>query len=195
MADWTVFIWNCPQVKQWLKELIMKTPPKEGLIAITSMLRFFQTKERKRLDGMPPEDIMEQGADFLEDEWSRKFFMTVCGFSRMANHLLEQNAQEKTIAWLTWRYPFLEENEKIRENLPPLIELACHKPNWNITFKRLVAILSQSERTTMAEGLVHCLAPDGNLKPLQVDTLEDLLTKLLLSENLAAELIENRRKG
>ena len=167
-------------------------PTKFSNLQLSALVKELSASKRKRLPGIPPEDLMEMAADHLEDPWARSFFTTIAGFTRLAQLLTEST--KNITPWLEKRFPEAKEDERLRGAIEMISKQSLEHINLNITLKRITAILTQGERAVMAEGLMDLLSPEGNIAPEKMTALESTLTRVLLSEEAATDLIENWKR-
>lgn len=143
------------------------------------------------------EDLMERAADLLSDPWARIFFTTVAGFTRL--HQIMTGASAETVVaaalpWLGRHFPQLQARPELQPLLETIARQALAAVNLNITFKRLTSILTQAERAVLAEGLLDLLSPQANLKPEQIQIVEETLIKLMLSQQAGMELLDHWKR-
>jgi hypothetical protein len=167
--------------------------PKQSKGEIVSLMKLLQSPPRKRLPGIPPEDLMEQGADHLEDDWARTFFMTVAGFTRLLHLLAEEKEKDEILNtsqnYLHQYFRKLSGHEEIVRAIELICKTSIERINLNITFKRMTAILSTGERATLAQGLLDTLWPQGTIPPEKEEMVEEVLIKLMLSQQTAMEIL------
>ena len=165
---------------------------KQTTLQIERVVQEISAPKRKRIPGIPTEDLMETAADYLEDPWARSFFTTVSGFARLTKLLTDDT--QNVFSWLEKQFPEAKENEKIKQAIQMIAQKSLESINLNITLKRMTAILTQAERAVLAEGLLDQISLEANINPEKMTLIESLLTKLLLSEEAAIDLIENWRR-